>query len=211
LKEFSNVLFCGAFNGETDLLNKIQGINVYDVGIGLHDSLFNLQRYFYKNPDRFKSIVFVGSAGSYDSDRLNIGDIVYSYKFLCKDLSEIKGLAKTPDVFTKHVLSIPDVESLKMVQKLGFVETISNSMNYVTTTNLSNEERLEHLFDVGAENMEAFSLAYVANRLSIGFLAIYYITNLVGKDGSIDWNKNWREGSNVLQSKIINYLKAKKK
>ncbi|MCB1140939.1 MAG: hypothetical protein H7A24_06695 [Leptospiraceae bacterium] len=211
MRDWNSILFCGSFDGETDLIQKVRGLNVYNVGIGFHDSLYNLQRFLLKNPDRYKSIVFLGSAGSYDQNVFQIGDIVYSYKFLNKDIAEIKNFAKVPDVITKHIISIPDNVSLSMVQKLQYKEAITNSMNYVTLIDLTKEEKLEHLFDVGVENMEAFSIAYIANRLSLSFIAIYFITNIVGTQGSIDWAGNWRAGSNRLQGQIIEYMNKKSK
>jgi nucleoside phosphorylase len=205
LKEWKTYLFAGAFDGETDILSGLDGLNVYNVGVGLHDSLFNLQRYLSKSPD-IKTVLFFGSAGSYPHSPLKIGDIVYSYKFLNKDIAEIKDYAKVPDVLTKHALTNVDQKIATMVKKLGFIETITNSMNYVTKINLSSEELFASLYDVGAENMEAFSLAYVCSRLGINFTAFYYITNIVGEKGSEDWAKNWREGSNILQKKIAKYL-----
>ncbi|MDX1957382.1 MAG: hypothetical protein SFU98_02360 [Leptospiraceae bacterium] len=205
MKEWKSYLFCGAFDGETDILNALGGLNVYNVGIGLHDSLFNIQRYLSRSSE-IKNVIFLGSAGAYPHSTLKIGDIVYSYKFLYKDLAEIKQLAKVPDVLTKHALTDMDQKIVSMVKKLGFTETITNSMNYVTMTNLSSEELFASLYDVGVENMEAFSLAYACSRLGINFTAFYYVTNIVGEKGSEDWAKNWREGSNILQRKIAKYL-----
>jgi nucleoside phosphorylase len=54
--------------------------------------------------------------------------------------------------------------------------------------------------------MEAFPIAYVATRLSIPFTAFFYITNYVGANGSIDWNQNWRHGSNILQKEILKFV-----
>jgi nucleoside phosphorylase len=205
VKEWKSFLFCGAFDGETDLLAQETGLNVYNVGIGLHDSLFNLQRHLLKLPD-IKTVVFLGSAGAYPHSTLKKGDIVYSYKFLNKDIAEIKEFAKVPDVLTKHVLTNVDQRVATMVKKLGFTETITNSMNYVTLINFSSDELFEYLYDVGAENMEAFSIAYVCSRMNLNFTAFYYITNIVGEKGSEDWAKYWREGSTILQKKVLKYL-----
>jgi nucleoside phosphorylase len=93
-----------------------------------------------------------------------------------------------------------------MSKYLGLKEIVSNSMNYVSLIDLSSEELVDHLFDAGAENMEAFSIAYIASKLSIPFTAYYAITNMVGKNGSAEWAENWRKASNALQKLIIKYM-----
>ncbi|MCB1177601.1 MAG: hypothetical protein KDK36_08500 [Leptospiraceae bacterium] len=208
MKEWSSVLFCGAFDGETDILARIAGLKVYNVGIGMHDPIFNLQRYLSKN-DKIKSIMFLGSAGAYPHSGLHLGDIVASNKFLYRDIAEIKNMAKVPDVVTRHVLTDIDERLEKMIKKFDFPWVITNSMNYITLVDLPQEELIGSLFDVGVENMEAFSIAYVANRFSIKFTSLYYVTNIVGANGSLDWARNWREGSNVLQKKVIRYLQGR--
>ena len=64
LPDLNTVLFCGAFEGETDLLSKSPLLRVYNTGVGFMDTIFNLQRYLTKNKE-IKSIVFLGSAGAY--------------------------------------------------------------------------------------------------------------------------------------------------
>ena len=123
-----------------------------------------------------------------------------------KDLADIKKIAKVPDVVVKHLLAKTDPRIVQMSKNLGFKEIVSNSMNYVSLIDLSSEEVVDHLFDAGAENMEAFSIAYIASKLAMPFTAYYAITNMVGKNGSADWALNWRKASNSLQKMIIKYL-----
>ncbi len=202
MKDYSHILFCGAFDGETDYLAKLGRLNILNVGVGFHESMYNLQNYLTKN-DNIRSILFIGSAGAYPHSGLNVGEFVFSYKFLYKDLADIKKIAKVPSIVTKHLLSKTDPYVIQMSKSLGFKETVSNSMNYVTLIDLSPEELVDNLIEAGAENMEAFSIAYIANKLSIPFTAFYAITNIVGINGSKEWASNWRKASNLLQKKII--------
>ncbi len=208
MKEWSNTLFCGAFDGETDLISQIAGLKVYNVGIGNQDPIFNLQRYLLKT-EKIKSILFLGSAGAYTHSGLRMGDIVASHKFLYRDLAEIKQMCKVPDVVTRYVLTDVEERVSKMVDKLNIPWVITNSMNYVTQIDLTPEELVENLFDVSAENMEAFSIAYVASRFGLKFTALYYVTNIVGANGSLDWARNWRDGSNILQKRVIRYIRGR--
>lgn len=208
MREWMNTVFCGAFDGETDFLAKIQGLNILNVGVGLHESMYNIHKYVLKN-DHIKSILFVGSAGAYPHSGLEMGDFVYSYKFINKDLVDIKKYGKVPDVVTKHLLCKTDQKVLNMAKALQLKEIVSNSMNYITLVDLSSEEIVDSIFEAGVENMEAFSLAYVANKLGLACTAIYAITNIVGANGSNDWASNWRNASNELQKRIIKFLAKK--
>lgn len=205
MQDLGNILFCGAFDGETDYLNNIPKLKVYNTGVGFMDTLYNLQRYLFKAKD-IKSIVFLGSAGTYRHSKRKIGDLVYSNKFIYKEISEIKGMVKVPDVIGKHLLTGLDSRLNPIIKNQKFTEVITNSTNYVTLIDLTTEELVDSLYDVDVENMEAFSIAYLATRLSLPFTAFFYITNYVGANGSIDWNQNWREGSNRLQKEILKYI-----
>ena len=205
MQDLSNILFCGAFDGETDHLSKHANLKVYNTVVGFMDTLFNLQRYLSKMKD-IKSIVFLGSAGAYRHSKRKIGDIAYSNKFVYRDIAEIKGMAKVPDIIGKHLLTDSDPRFAPFIKNQKVVEAITNSTNYVTLVDLTMEELVDSLYDVDIENMEAFPIAYVATRLSIPFTAFFYITNYVGANGSIDWNQNWRHGSNILQKEILKFI-----
>jgi nucleoside phosphorylase len=208
MREWGSTLFCGAFDGETDLLARIAGLKVYNAGVGIHDSLFNLQRYLART-EKIKSIIFLGSAGAYPHSPFHIGDIVWSHKFLYRDIAEIRNMAKIPDVVTKHVLTKQDKKTEGLIESLNISQTITNSMNYVTLIDFTQEELIASLYDVGVENMEAFSLAYVANRFNLSFTALFFVTNIVGANGSLDWTRNWRDGSNILQKRVIKHIHGK--
>ncbi|MBK8399093.1 MAG: hypothetical protein IPL26_28120 [Leptospiraceae bacterium] len=205
MQDLHNILFCGAFEGETDILSKYPLLRVYNTGVGFMDTLFNLQRYLTKTKD-IKSIVFLGSAGAYRHSKRKLGEIVYSNKFVYRDIAEIKGMAKVPEIIGKHLLTDSDARLAPLIKTQKYPEAITNSTNYVTLVDLSMEELVDSLYDVDIENMEAFPIAYVATRLSIPFTAFYYITNYVGANGSLDWNQNWRHGSNVLQKEVLKFV-----
>ncbi|HMV42054.1 MAG TPA: hypothetical protein PK079_06730 [Leptospiraceae bacterium] len=207
LPDLNTVLFCGAFEGETDLLSKSPLLRVYNTGVGFMDTIFNLQRYLTKNKE-IKSIVFLGSAGAYRHSKRKIGDIVYSNKFVYRDIAEVKKMVKVPDVIGKHLLTDSDPRFNSFIKIAKLIEVVTNSTNYVTLIDLEMEELVDSLFDVDVENMEAFPIAYVATRLSLPFTAYFYVTNYVGANGSIDWNQNWRYGSTLLQKEVMKYILA---
>lgn len=207
LPDLDTILFLGSFDGETDVLSQNPALRVYNSGVGFMDTVYNLQRYILKSKDPIRSIVFLGSAGAYPHSNLTMGDIVFSHKFIYKEIGEIKNYVKVPDVVNKHILTEmdPKIEEVLKNSK-RFKETIVNSTNYVTLVDLTPEELVDSLYDVGAENMEAFAVAYVANRMGLNFTAFLYITNMVGAFGSEDWQKNWRNGSHILQNEVLKIL-----
>ncbi len=205
MDDLDNILFCGAFDGETDRLSKYANLRVYNTGVGFLDTVFNLQRYLSKNKE-VKSIVFLGSAGVYRHSKKKPGDLTFSHKFVYKDIAEVKNMVKVPSVITKHILSEVDTRFQRILNRSKFSEAITNSTNYVTLIDLTTEELVDSLYEVDLENMEAFPIAYVASRLSLQFVSLFYITNYVGAKGSEDWNANWRYGSNLLQEEIIKFI-----
>ncbi|MCP5496519.1 MAG: hypothetical protein H7A23_18385 [Leptospiraceae bacterium] len=201
-----SILFCGAFEGEVDIIKKYHSSNILITGVGSAESLFNLQ-YFLHHNKHIHSVVFVGSAGAYPHSTFKVGDFVYSNKFLSKDIAEIRGLAKVPAILKKSVITNIDPRLKNLVlSNTIFSGTITNSTNYITTVDLEMEELVNNLYDVGAENMEVFSLAYAAYHLSVPFISLKVITNIVGKNGSAEWQKNWRESSNQLQSVVLDFF-----
>jgi nucleoside phosphorylase len=205
MDNLDSILFCGSFDGETDRLSKFANLRVYNTGVGFLDTLYNLHRYLNKNKE-VKSIVFLGSAGAYRHSKRKIGDLCFSNKFVYKDIAEVKNMVKVPDVINKHIMTEIDPRFDGLFKRNKFVEAVTNSTNYITLIDLEMEELVDSLYEVDLENMEAFSIAYVANRLGLNFVGLFYITNYVGANGSLDWNNNWRLGSNILQDCIIKFL-----
>lgn len=183
-------------------------MNVFVTGVGSAESLVNLQHFLSRNK-KIHSIVFLGSAGAYKHSNFEIGDLVYSNKFISKDIAEIKGLVKVPELVKRSVITNIDNRLKNLVlSNTIFSGTITNSTNSITTTDLQMEELVSNLYDVGVENMEAFYLAYVSYYLSIPFISLKVVTNMVGENGSNEWQKNWRECSNQLQSVVLDFFSS---
>lgn len=200
------LLVCGAFEGEIDLLSKIPSLNIFKTGIGGYESVFNLQ-YYITRYRKIKSILFAGSAGAYPHSSLNIGDFVASNAFVYREIGELKGMVKVPSKMGRNLITEQDPE-LQYIYK-NFKKATTNSPNYITLMDLEYADCVDYLFDVDAENMEAFGLAYTAYRFSIPFTACYVITNKVGSVGSNQWASNWREGSNALQKMLLKIIFGK--
>lgn len=195
----TNLLFCGAFEGEIDLLlqNKFPALIT---GVGISASIFHLQKYLYETGQK-PEILFCGSCGIYDAKKYALDEIAYSNRFVYKEIAEIYGLVKIPDLVQKEIKTefSPNIGKLLNSQlKRG----ITNSTNSITIQDIEPEKR--GLFNgLDFENMESFGLAYVAEKFGLQFTALFSITNYVGKSGSDEWRKNWRGYSDRLQQFVM--------
>ena len=157
------------------------------IGIGLIESAINLSRICLF--DRPNSLIFIGSAGSYNSKKHKIFDLVTSKSASQIEISFLKKESYTPieQIITTNVSR----------------ETIVNSSNYITTDKLS-----AIAFDklgMGIENMEFYSVMKVAKEFNIPVIGIFVITNYCDKDAHKEYINNIKKAKEIL----INYLKDK--
>lgn len=159
------------------------------VGVGLIDSAINTTRLcLFDKPDY---IVFIGSAGSYGSNK--IFDIVESSTSSNIELSFFQDKSYTP---------IDNV--VKCQKNLSKNNIIVNSSNYISTDEELTKNFLNHKIDL--ENMEFYSIMKVAQEFEIDVLGIFVVTNYTNKEAHNDFIKNHKEAI----SKLIGYLEEKK-
>jgi len=154
------------------------------IGIGLIESAINLTRICLF--DRPNSLIFIGSAGSYNPKKHKIFDIVTSKSASQIEISFLKKESYTPieQIITASVSR----------------ETIVNSSNYITTDKLS-----ALAFDklgMEIENMEFYSVMKVAKEFNIPVIGVFVITNYCDKDAHNQYLKNIKQAKEIL----INYL-----
>jgi len=155
------------------------------IGIGLIDSAINLSRICLF--DRPSSLIFIGSAGSYNPKKHKIFDIVTSSSASQVEISFLKKESYTPieQIITTNVSR----------------ETIVNSSNYITTDKLS-----ALAFDklgIEIENMEFYSVMKVAKEFNIPVKGIFVITNYCDTTAHKQYLKNIKKAKTIL----IDYLK----
>jgi len=158
------------------------------IGIGLIDSSINLTRICLF--DRPNSLIFVGSAGSYNPKKHKIFDIITTSSASQIEISFLKKESFTP--ISQIISSSPSKE------------IIVNSSNYITTDKLSSLA-----FDklgMEIENMEFYSVMSVAKEFNIPVIGIFVITNYCDKDAHQQYIKNIKQAKNLL----IEYLKNNK-
>jgi len=158
------------------------------IGIGLIESAINLTRIcLFESP---KSLIFIGSAGSYNPTKHKIFDIVTSSSASQIEISFLKKESYTPieQIITANVSR----------------ETIVNSSNYITTDKLSALAFDKLGFEI--ENMEFYSVMKVAKEFNLPVKGIFVITNYCDKNAHNEYIKNIKQAKQLL----INYLKKHK-
>jgi nucleoside phosphorylase len=153
------------------------------MGIGLIDTAINLTKRCIKNPP--KSILFVGSAGSYGE--YEIFDIVESSSASNIENSFFNANAYTP---IKSIIKSTD-------------EIIINSSNYITTDITLSKEYLSK--GISLENMEFYAVLKVAKAFKIPARGVFIVTNRCDKNAHADFIKNHKEA----MSRIKYYMSLK--
>jgi len=161
------------------------------IGVGLIHSSINLTKLIIdKKP---KSILFIGSAGSYGN--FKPFDIIYSHSSTNIETGYFYNNCYTP------------IENKISAKKLNVsCETTNknsilvNSSNYITTNKDISNKFLEN--SIEAENMEFYSILTVANKFNIPSLGIFIITNYCDKFAHNDFKKNHKKAKELLITEI---------
>jgi len=159
----------------------------HPIGIGLIESAINLTRLCLF--DRPKSLIFIGSAGSYNPKKYKIFDIITSSSASQIETSFLQKKSYTPiDNFVSASVSR---------------ETIVNSSNYITTDKLFALAFDKLGFEI--ENMEFYSVVKVAKEFNIPVRGIFVITNYCDENAHTEYLKNIKEA----KKRLVDYLKNK--
>ena len=157
------------------------------IGIGLIESAINLTHICLL--DRPNSLIFIGSAGSYNPKKHKIFDIITSSSASQIETSFLQKKSYTPiDNFVTANVSR---------------ETIINSSNYITTDKVFALAFDKLGFEI--ENMEFYSVVKVAKEFNIPVRGIFVITNYCDENAHTEYLKNIKQAKIIL----INYLKEK--
>ena len=156
-----------------------------EIGIGLVESAINLTRIcLFERPS---SIIFIGSAGSYNPNKHKIFDIISSSTASQIELSFIQKNSYTPiDNFI--------TASTKK-------EVVVNCSNYITTDKILALALDKMGFEI--ENMEFYSVVKVAKEFNIPVRGYFIITNYCDTTGHHQYLNNIKEA----KIRLIQYLK----
>ncbi|MCB1323976.1 MAG: hypothetical protein H7A21_01425 [Spirochaetales bacterium] len=162
-------------------------------------------------------MVFVGSSGAYPNDsEAEAGEAyAFSTRFFGYDVLALEGRA--------HIPAPMQVEAAGRTGPVGrWLETelkkrlkvVYGAINSTSSVTLAFDAKLEK--DKGGafsktgmrfENLEAFGVARAAEKLDAAFVAITAVTNLVGPDGSRQWQSRHRPMSEQLQTTLLSILR----
>jgi len=156
------------------------------MGIGLIDMSINLTQECISNPP--KSILFIGSAGSYGNKK--IFDIVESTSATNIENSFFNAYSYSPIDNSVSQINVSH-------------ETFVNSSNYITTD--FNLAKFYLLKNIEIENMEFYAVAKVAQRFNIPFRGIFIVTNYCNQNAHRDFLQNHKEA----MQKLTEYIKKR--
>ncbi|RUM56706.1 MAG: purine-nucleoside phosphorylase [Nautilia sp.] len=157
------------------------------IGIGLIESAINLTHICLL--DRPNSLIFIGSAGSYNPEKYKIFDIIISSTASQIEISFLQKKSYTP------IDNFITASSQK--------EVVVNSSNYITTDKISALAFDKLGFNI--ENMEFYSVVKIAKEFNIPVRGIFVITNYCDENAHKDYLKNIK----TAKEKLINYLTEK--
>ena len=148
------------------------------LGIGPIQALSSLLR--FKEP--ITELLFIGTAGYFDADQFQIGELVQAQSVTLFDGATLLGQAH----FALMQNSPPLIASgptlgLKAV-------TVANSLSVTRGTTLA--RAVQQDTNCAVENLELYGVAYGAAQLEVPWAALLGLTNQVGPEGQQQWQTN---------------------
>ena len=226
------VWLVGAFEPEIDLLMNLDGqvfnlpigsgehqencrIRTFAAGVGsMTAAITVLER--AKELGAPSEIVFVGSSGAYPNDGESETEETYAFssRFFSYDILALEGRAHVPGPMQIEASGNTGPVGRWLEAELkGRLKLVYGAINSTASVTLSFDAKLagERMSAPGQggirfENLEAFGVARAAERLGVPFVAITAVTNQVGPNGSLQWQKNHRAMSEKLQRALLAIL-----
>lgn len=161
------------------------------IGIGITQAAINTTELILKK--RPKSLLFVGTAGSYGD--ANILDICYSNHAKNLEISFLESKSYTP-IRLSTTTNLPENVSRETLQ---FV--IVNSSHYISIEKSLCGAFLEHECQI--ENMEFYGFLSAASKFNIAAFGIFCITNFCDSNAHSDFILNHSKAKQIL-TKTIN-------
>jgi nucleoside phosphorylase len=191
----TETLIASAFDGEIDhLLGSKAFPHIKSFGIGNLEAALCLMEYLRAHPE-IRSVIFLGSCGAYPWSKFKTGEMVSINKVHSLEVSAYLG-------HSKQIRARATSISFQSPAQI-FHSAICNAPASLTLAQLQTPPS-EEWSEIDVENLELFGIARVCEILNITLTSHLCITNLVGPNGSIDWQKNWRAMSSALQEHFKN-------
>ncbi len=203
----AHVLITGAFAPEIDVIPRdLDGVSILEAGIGSLTAALQLERSLPELPP-ISEVVFLGSAGVYDQDAAyGPGHFGASTVFTKYDAAVLEGRGRAVGPLSRSLA----VEAGGIARSLrsadvNFHTGVANSTDSVTLYELNLAGDLITRPDF--ENLEAYGLAAVCVHHKLPFTAFFALTNIVGRNGSLQWRDNHASMGKTLQEIALKTLK----
>ncbi len=174
------VLVTYAFDSEI-IPFELQGVDItfLRTGMGKVLSAFNLTKALCE--DKYDLVVNVGTAGTLNH---NVGDIFVCHRFVDRDLEKIV----LPHVCSD--ISFPEKVGLDVIDRYGKVGVSNTGDSFVTEVGD---------FTGDVIDMEAFAQAQVCKLMDVNFVAVKYITDIIGQNSREVWLDKLRDAREALK------------
>jgi len=167
--------------------------------------------------DNINRILFVGTAGAYNN-KIPLLSLCYSFKATQIESSSLKNNCYTPienkieaiksnesnKSSTSNMPSMPN-DTFKNVL-CETLEVVVNSSNYITTNPSVARKMLE--CGVCIENMEFFSVLYVARVFKIPAFGLFCVTNYCNANAHSDFLANHNHAKTILENFMSKHYRA---
>ena len=160
---------------------EIQGVDItfLRVGMGKVLAAFNLTKALCN--DSYDLVLNVGTAGTLNH---KVGDIFVCHRFVDRDLEKIV----LPHVCSD--ISFPEKTDLDCVDKYENVGVSNTGDSFVTEVGD---------FTGDVIDMEAFAQAQVCKLMDVNFVAVKYVTDIIGQNSREVWLDKLRDAREALK------------
>ncbi|GEM_PF-5753538 len=177
-------------------------ISTFICGVGILNTLFNLQQFYYQSKVKIDKIIFAGIGGGFQESGIALNDICIAQSEILADMgvmtdsgvdfAPIKrfGVENKIDIKSSLFKQISSEYSSEV--KVGSFLTVNS-----VTASYSRKNFFYSNFHPVCENMEGFAAAFLAQKFNIDFIEIRSISNFIAErdnweiDASIDALNNF--------------------
>lgn len=148
-------------------------------GMGKVLSAFNLTKTLCE--DKYDLVLNVGTAGTLNH---NVGDIFVCRRFVDRDMEKIDMPGVCSDI------AFPDKVGVNLLDDYGKTGICNTGDSFVT--------KVGH-FKGDVIDMEAFAQAQVCKELDVRFVAVKYVTDIIGQNSGEIWLDKLRDAREALK------------
>ena len=160
---------------------ELQGVDItfLRTGMGKVLSAFNLTKALCN--DSYDLVVNVGTAGTLNHQ---VGDIFVCHRFVDRDLEKIV----LPHVCSD--ISFPEKVGVDVIDRYENVGVSNTGDSFVTEVGNFTGDTID---------MEAFAQAHVCKLMDVNFVAVKYITDIIGQNSREVWLDKLRDAREALK------------